>query len=217
MRVYHFLKKKYGIQALRDKRLKVARISELNDPFELLAPRLSEPVMRQAFSRTKAELAENRGLLCFSKGYKNPVLWSHYADRHRGICVGFDVPDDLIMHVTYTTNRPPPDDLLSGDKSVREEAMKKSLATKFSHWRYESEVRFFVALDERDARTGNYFYDFSDHLILKQVIVGSESKITRGEVSSAIGQQGMEIESFKVRPAFRSFKIVRNRSEAMWA
>ena len=26
------------------------------------------------------------GMLCFSKGWHNPVQWSHYTDKHKGIC-----------------------------------------------------------------------------------------------------------------------------------
>jgi hypothetical protein len=36
MRVYHFTKAVHGLEAIRRRRLKIARISELNDPFEFL-------------------------------------------------------------------------------------------------------------------------------------------------------------------------------------
>ena len=38
MRLYYFTGQKYGLDAIRNRRLKVARIDELNDPFELMAP-----------------------------------------------------------------------------------------------------------------------------------------------------------------------------------
>lgn len=36
MRLYHFTSQKFGLLALKDRRLKIARINELNDPFEFL-------------------------------------------------------------------------------------------------------------------------------------------------------------------------------------
>ena len=216
MRVYHFLNEKYGLQALRDCRLKVSRISDLNDPFELLAPRLSDPELRRGFLRTKSNLSKNRGLLCFSKNYRNPVQWSHYAERHRGLCLGFDVPDEFLMHVTYTAKRPPPDDLFSDSQSVKEDTMKKFLVTKFSHWRYESEVRFFVPLEDKDPQSGHYFFYFSDRLRLEQVIVGAESTISRSQIGELLEVQHGNVERFKVRPAFTSFRIVRNWKASVW-
>jgi hypothetical protein len=36
MRVYHFINEEYGLDDLRRRRLKIATILELNDPFETL-------------------------------------------------------------------------------------------------------------------------------------------------------------------------------------
>ena len=40
MRLYHFINKKYGLESLSLKRLKIAQIDKLNDPFELLGVEL---------------------------------------------------------------------------------------------------------------------------------------------------------------------------------
>jgi len=76
---------------------------ELNDPFEFLGVDLSDPDFRRQIKATKKTLSESRGLLCFSKNWHNPVLWGHYADKHRGICLGFDMPEDLPTKVDYVT------------------------------------------------------------------------------------------------------------------
>ena len=55
----------------------------MNDPFELLSVDLSEPDDRTTFDGLKADLNQTIGVLCFSRGWSNPVLWSHYGDRHR--------------------------------------------------------------------------------------------------------------------------------------
>lgn len=37
MIVYHFISSEFALKALRDRRLKISRINELNDPFEFCA------------------------------------------------------------------------------------------------------------------------------------------------------------------------------------
>src|ERR1700681_4254027 len=79
------------------RRLKVAMFSDANDPFELLAlncrgrgKREARKVLRQF----KESQDDETGVLCFSRSWSNPVLWSHYADKHKGVCLGFDVKED---------------------------------------------------------------------------------------------------------------------------
>ena len=87
MRVYHFINAKFGLQAIRRRRLKIARISELNDPFEFLQVASKNPKTRARYQYVKRALSEYMGLLCFSENWRNPVQWSHYAESHRGICL----------------------------------------------------------------------------------------------------------------------------------
>ena len=209
LRVYHFLSAKYALDDLRCRHLKISRITELNDPFELLGVDLSDHKLRWAIKDTKRQLSKTKGLLCFSETWGNPVLWGHYADSHRGICLGFDVPRTFLSKVEYVTYR------LPVPKIVDEAFMRRLLSTKFSHWQYEQEYRAFVGLDtETD---GLYFIDFSDTVKLRSVIVGDQSDVTRANVAKAL--EGIEtgIEVFKARAAFRSFEVVRNREQSMWA
>jgi hypothetical protein len=209
MRVYHFLNKQYGIENLKNRRLKIAEIMSLNDPFELLGINLSDPSLRRAVNETKKTLSKKRGIICFSKSWRNPVQWSHYSDKHKGICIGFDVPDKHLMKVDYVRNR------LNPAEEIDEQFMLKLLATKFSHWRYEQEYRAFVPLETKV--DGYYFEEFSSELIPKQVIVGAMSDIYRAEIDQALGSIKSSIEVFKVRPAFRTFRIVKQEKESLWA
>lgn len=63
----------------------------MNDPFELHGLRTrSEP-----WNRSLRAASERLGVLCFSKPEKEPLLWSHYAENHRGCCLGFEIREDL--------------------------------------------------------------------------------------------------------------------------
>ena len=58
-----------------------------------------------AFAAMKTQLNETKGLICFSRTWSNPLLWGHYAEKHTGIALGFDVPDQLLSQVLYTSQR----------------------------------------------------------------------------------------------------------------
>jgi hypothetical protein len=32
-------------------------------------------------------------------------MWSHYGERHKGICLGFEVQDDILKSIDYTDAR----------------------------------------------------------------------------------------------------------------
>ena len=125
MRLYHFINEKYGLADLREKRLKIGRIMELNDPFEFMGVDLSDLSFRESMENTKRDLSEKFGILCFSESWNNPVQWAHYADGHKGLCLGFDISDHLLTEVNYVDERLPVDDFVAkqkafGDKLVGE-------------------------------------------------------------------------------------------------
>lgn len=99
----------------------------------------------------QAELLKqyDRGICCFSSEQDNPLLWSHYADQHRGICAGYSLernPKPNLLKVEY-----------GGDREVRTSSIAKAvidnnlahqekldrdiLLRKALPWKYENEWR----------------------------------------------------------------------------
>lgn len=61
-------------------------------------------------SEIQSELLKqyDRGICCFASTADNPLLWSHYADQHHGLCVGYDLnrkPKPNLHKVIYGGNR----------------------------------------------------------------------------------------------------------------
>lgn len=213
MRLYHFTSEKFGLLAIKDRRLKIARINELNDPFEFLGWDLQESETRAKLRQWKVDRNAELGILCFSSKWTNPLLWSHYADKHHGMALGFDVPDDdLYSPVRYRRTRLP---MPTGRELVGAD-LDNLLLTKFSAWRYESEYRCFCRLDESMHENGLYFEPFSPTLKLAEVIVGDQSTVSRAELAAALGEEQTCTTSFKARPAFGTFSVVKNRNAALW-
>jgi hypothetical protein len=182
---------------------------ELNDPFEFLGVELSDRAFRRGLQEAKSKLSQDNGLLCFTKGWHNPVLWGHYADKHRGMCLGFDIPDEYLDQVSYVNSR------FQWPAALDKSFVKQLLFTKFAHWSYEDEYRSYVSLDKSE--DGLYYADFSNNLVLRQAIVGPESTISRFQLSEALGDMAPHVEVFKARAAFRSFRVVQNKNGRLWA
>jgi len=205
MRLYHFLSTAHAVDDLEKRRLKIAEIDCLNDPFELWCLNLRSKNLRIALRKWKAEMAKKCGLICFSEKWTSPLLWSHYAAKHRGICFGFDVRSDLAKKVTYVKQRID----VSGpfDFHVAEAL----LFTKFEDWHYEEEWRVGVDLNDRDPSTNLYFCEFGDDLTLREIIVGPLCEITREDLEKlTTGFSPLPVMT-KARLAHKWFDVVRDK------
>ena len=88
---YIFMTYENMLKTLEKGRLKVLFPEECNDPFEFMsAPPTKLPDGHTSFDST--HLRKKYGLLSFTKTYKSPTMWAHYADDHKGCCVHFRFP-----------------------------------------------------------------------------------------------------------------------------
>jgi hypothetical protein len=204
VRAYHFVPVNFGLDDLRHRRLKIARLNDLNDPFDLWAVAQPDPNLRKGIRASKAELARRFGMLCFSMTWHNPLLWSHYAARHQGLALGFDINRSRIKKVRYVEERP----VLH---ALDEQFVHHLLYTKYIDWRYEQEARVYTSLEDIDPASGLYFADFSNDVVLKEVIVGPLGMVSESELVEALGEHRSGVTFIKARLAFNSFKVVKNK------
>lgn len=208
MRVYKFLPKRFAIQALQRRRLKVARISELNDPFELLPFDLSDRVHHLSVTETIRYLNGRSGVVCFSRSWNSPVMWAHYAEQHQGLCLGFDIDEHLTRPIVYSADRMPFPDFAALDDRLRAEAIDRMLYTKFEDWRYEQEIRTAVHLDADTAENGLFFVEWGEQLRLAEVVVGLQSTTCRRELDAALMGYPHPVPFIKARSSRTAFEVV---------
>jgi len=214
MRAYKFLNVEFGLKGLSDKRLKLSRINELNDPFELRPYDITDPALRQSVLQTRNQIHENRGVLCFSADWIDPVIWAHYSEKHAGLCLGFEIPqimgdvaNDESDYVKYIVDPLyfPPNFLELGDQE-RFEIVRKMLFTKFKHWQYEHEIRVWAPLQHED--NGLYFLEFDEKLRIVEVMIGAKCKVPRSEIEKALGPAANRVKIMKARAAYDRFEMV---------
>jgi hypothetical protein len=205
MRAYHFLSADNALKDLTNRHLKISEIDKLNDPFELWCTAQTDRDLRRGLRNWKAQMAQQYGMLCFTRRWRNPVLWSHYADQHRGMCLGFDVPRESLRPVAYVTKRLPL--RLPLTPATTEEL----LFTKYRDWQYEEEWRGWFRLEECDPITGFYFCKLDDKIRLREVIVGPLCDTLKPRIEVALTGYRRDVRILKARLAFTSFRVVKNR------
>lgn len=213
-------------------------IGEFNDPFEMVpgdfgfslpederkefflnSSRLSDPTYHQEnFMDVSAGVRASLGIICFTRREDNLLMWSHYANNHKGICIEFDANAPFftgkyknsckglfgqgatkeyyqnvgeLKKVTYLKNRPlfiDPSDLQNDTESW---------LTKSEDWAYEQEYRILLPVEHTIHREDKQFYKV-DKESIKSVIIGCQvGKSIKEEIYSICSELVISVkESF---------------------
>jgi hypothetical protein len=102
------------------------------------------------------------GIYSLSQENADLLMWAHYSDSHRGLCLQFKASADKTLFweafkVTYQDDYPSVNIMDMG----KAEEFKKALLTKSSHWVHEQEWRILKM--ETDGGPG--YYEFSPELL----------------------------------------------------
>ncbi len=146
---------------LKENSLYFSRPKDFNDPFDSVA-NFSQNSIKNIFSDIDTKgvfdkvdnpkkislefcniLKTIQGICCFSATYNNHLLWSHYASSHTGICLKFDILQDInffkddLKFVNYRSIMPS----IDIDKSDEDFDFEEMIFTKSLNWSYEQEIR----------------------------------------------------------------------------
>src|SRR3569832_2664480 len=166
MRAYYMTSHKVAMEhILPERRMKLSLYDELNDPFELQPYSLADKDLRRVNRFLQARYFGKKGLMCFSDNWASPVMWAHYADKHHGVCLGFDIPkrgdEDLLFPVVYNPSRlqyvlDHTKDVLGLDQTF----IHALIETKSREWSYEREYRVVANLEMLVLVFGFFFVNF---------------------------------------------------------
>jgi hypothetical protein len=213
-RGYYFTSSDYGISGIALRRLKVARFSDANDPFELLGVRLRDKKVREAVKDFKKQCNKTTGLLCFSKDWTKPILWSYYAEKHRGVCLGFDLRTDLVKDVIYEEDRAMEDFYISINSFIVDDNLRERLLlTKSIHWKPEDEVRMIIDLSNARRDGQLYFRPFDSDMVLTRVILGPNCALDPKAVRELVRFRHPRAIVFRSRAAYGKFQVAFNQRD----
>lgn len=154
----------YSLKDIENETISLAHPREFNDPLDtILVYWLNEEVKKSyknewelRYRLLMKKVSEHIKIRCFIAGNDeygnelgiediNVLMWSHYADSHKGFCVKYVFDSDLFDPTKYRKR----DKLLLVDKikysdtiDINEEpSIKMALLEKSDFWKYENEMR----------------------------------------------------------------------------
>lgn len=223
IRLYHFINDEFGLENIQERRLKLAFPDSVNDLFELRPFDFGEGPqgrkLRTAWKRAISQHSKSQGFISFSESWSVPTMWAHYADNHKGICLGFDLPiyrdAETVLgdKIDYVDELIEMDERVLTDTEYNQNMQDIAKRTKSIHWEYEQEWRYWVSLDdtEKQKKLDNpstiFFADFDNKLVLREVILGARSECSTKNIRDLL-KPSDDVEFITARPSFRSFAMV---------
>lgn len=135
--------------------------------------------------RNQSEILKNKRkeykLSCFSENYNEILMWSHYAEKHSGICVGFNFPHHykdkfILCPVKYIHELKP----LEGTIDVHRVIL-YWLTTKSICWKHEEEIRAIAKCKNKHEKHEIINFDSS---YIKEIIFGCN--VTNEKIAQAL-------------------------------
>ena len=177
-------------------------------------PEYSEAVevihMRLVARKIEDELLKrySTGIYCLGTRASCPLMWSHYGDQHRGLCIGYTVPDNErsnLFKVHYGGSRLVRTSLvaemLAGDSAATEAVNNAVLLRKAIDWKYEREWRLL-------GPRGNQ----RSPLELSSVTFGMRcSSTVQHAVAKALEGRDQDVKFYAMREQRGSFTLSRRR------
>lgn len=184
MILYKYVSHEIGMKILEGNSISFTKPKFFNDPFETEAAYYSylnkdqaERSVRIQLDGVKKQIIKNEyGVLSLTRQPLNPLMWSHYADEHKGMVIGIDVSDTGFTseekntipvqygNVIYTETKPG-HSFLGGSKTAFKisatfefqadnlERLQRTFLYKPSCWSYEEEVRVVKCLKDIDEQS----------------------------------------------------------------
>lgn len=187
-----------GLKILETQTLGFSLPSDFNDPFEVTALGLDggNIGVRGETAAARERFINKYAVLSLTRAPLNPLMWSHYADSHKGMVVGIDIKkagleniDKYIIpaqrgEMIYLNSAPQKNNFFTQRTLMeigtsefnwqnQEQLLKQAFLYKGLHWAYEEEVRIVKCLDNKyklyDSDQDRQFEIDGEHWLKKMV------------------------------------------------
>ena len=140
----------YLLHSLRNKTNWYSKLAHLNDPYDCYyIDNTDTPIYK--------DLLSTFCVCCFSKNMNEILMWSHYADNHKGVCLEWEIDEldidikERLFEISYQ------DEIITldfvktnkGFLDINISSNGKFLIQKFKNWEYEKEVRCYVICEDK--------------------------------------------------------------------
>lgn len=182
----------------------------MNDPMEgvFSTGKNIDPGKRRIIDQMKWQ-KESTGICCFSETPTNELMWAHYADEFRGICIAYDfsnlreslIDDAQFTRLFYSESQP----RLNLTRADLETSVRRVLSSKSQKWSYEREWRLFAS------QAGAIYYN--NESVIKTIYVGSRID---SRIKKIISQRTQRINITISEMNLRGYRIAFDNTSARY-
>jgi hypothetical protein len=137
-----------------------------------------------------------KGIVCLAERSDCPLMWSHYGDQHKGVCIGYSVPEgatENLHKVSYGGSRlieaSAVAAMVGGDEAARRKVDEAVLTKKAAAWRYEREWRLIGPRGAQDSP-----------LELEEVVFGMRcSSAVKYVIAKALAERWKRVKLYEIR------------------
>ena len=198
-------------------RLYLSDGTNFNDPFEITVTDKKKRKIRHI---------EGLHILSLTNSFRNKLIWSHYTDSHKGVCITVKVPNNLVYPICYSTKRIYEDSDIDSIISSSIKVTKKSVDKDFSalvknkkiayikdkKWLYEKEYR--IVFDKTDEpgliyEDGKWFMSVKISNIYLGTNFDKNKEETKKEIMEACKRNKVKVAQMVLSDSDYSVKVKR--------
>ena len=141
---------------------------------ELINTEKYHDLLYKAFVNERSKI----GICCLSESPKSLLMWAHYSNSHKGICVGYNFDENLwhdkLFKIEYKSDRKIIDIFERNNYSKKDEIL-EYIDRKSPDWSYEKEVRIVADIENSVPENNNdkkIHIQKYVHSMISEVIIG---------------------------------------------
>lgn len=177
--------------------------------------------VRDGVAEFQRDLAEEYPMLSLTRKRNNLLMWSHYADSHRGFVIGFD-PDNPFFHREQPRTMTPLDEVRYSNKRpvmppfeeiTPENVHELVFLTKSEDWAYEEELRMFAqpraasGVEKDSCGFDIYLFDLPPEVFVEIIFGLLMSPSVKKEIADIVEDRYPDIELFETRLSETDFDL----------
>jgi hypothetical protein len=204
--IQDLINKHYSYLNRKERRIKINKTIKESKP-ELINLFKSEYIINER---------QLKGITCFSEDNLNLLMWSLYADSHKGICIGFNIEklyhsvkrngynEVALLKVIYVNELEPINFFEDSYKAVA-----NWMRTKSDSWKYEKEIR--LSFGPYKANNADCDFVSFDLKAIEEIYLGSQMQNEEEDkIIKFIESNNLTTKIYKISLNDQKFKLERN-------
>lgn len=231
--LYKYLSYNKGSElVLSDCTIKFTRPKDFNDPFDCKAVDISHwksedwieffskegyPVVEATKLATQAidekvtnenfvDFVNDFGVFCLSEVNDDILMWSHYADHHKGFCVGFHIDNNNYFSEVYNVNYEKIYPKLSASACKKEKA-RTIMLSKSCDWEYEREWRKIKCLKLPNGKRLSEIQPYPENLLASVIFGAKITECSRQKLLDILDKKTVQPDIFNAKLCGNKFSL----------